>query len=657
MDIAIERINKWKFLQILDLSNLNLDELPKLPENLLQLLCNNNNKLKYINKLPKYLKKINISNNYLESLTHLPESLEVLNCINNNIKMITYIPSTLKVLYIDSINILNDEQIKVLFSQKTRIYNNELELINILSEINKRKEINRNKETEAKRKEIDTKETDTKEIDTKETDTKEIDEHKSKKDLINPLYDLNDTITKPSNYNLKSKWLLFLQNVTNTKINNYDFYFLNNIQKLSYTDIGQSNTKILYGDIKYNIIPDNLKIDNKFIDDNSKILVKISKKFDICDNSLNIEAKLYEHVLSKLLYKNYNPHIIGYINYIRDENNNYLYLEMNKGKTFDKFLRTEKVELNDLLSILFQLLYTLSVFNNILLSHNDLHSRNILIENKYINYNYKINNKIYMLKSRYLVKVFDFDNSSIYDENICRNIKLDYQNLCKDENICNVYNNADLYLVLYFFKSILKNEISDLFDKFTINNKLDFSNQYEESTYILNNLKLPVECLEILCESKYTKEIINIKSNLQEEKYHYKLPDIKYFNSYNPKLQKIDTTFNKQLKNNCYYIPVYSNKVLETFATDIDFLKKYYKYNCEIKSKELLTYCAVNNIEMIDQLSIKLVLPFIYGIPNYINHILKENEIDIYNNFSEKVNYILPIEIINIYGNSGFENL
>ena len=74
--------------------------------------------------------------------------------------------------------------------------------------------------------------------------------------------------------------------------------------------------------------------------------------------------------------------------------------------------------------------------------------------------------------------------------------------------------------------------------------------------------------------------------------------------------------------------------------------------------KRIYKFCKSNNIQITEDLCIKLVLPFTYGIPNYINHILTtSDEIDIYNNFSEKVNHVLPIEIINIYGNSGIESI
>jgi hypothetical protein len=71
---------------------------------------------------------------------------------------------------------------------------------------------------------------------------------------------------------------------------------------------------------------------------------------------------------------------------------------------------------NNLIEVLFQLLYTMYVFEKIEFSHNDLHFGNIFI-NKLdvpVNLSYKVNGKMYKLTTSLLVKVYDFDRSSIY---------------------------------------------------------------------------------------------------------------------------------------------------------------------------------------------------------------------------------------------------
>jgi len=483
---------------------------------------------------------------------------------------------------------------------------------------------------------------------------------------VNPLYSLDYTdLNNISYYNLKSKWILFLQDLTNSQININASNILTNIKVLKDWDssVSNSESKIIYGDIKHNLIPKSFT-NNKILLVNHKIIIKITKSsIDYCDNSLKIELMLYRYVLNNLLYKNYTPHIIGYINDRKLEINNelydYLFLEMSDGKPLKSYILDNNFSINDFIGITFQILYTLSVFNNILLSHNDLHPGNFIIENKDINYSYKINDKIYILKCKYLVKIFDFDNSSIYNENMRRNIKLDYYKFCENSNTCNVYTNNDLYMSLWVLYKLIeyknyKNQILEIFDYFVddgIYKQNNFRLNYN-NVEILNNYKSPIECLKILCDSKYSKECINIKSNLQEEKYQYELPDIKYFNSYYPKLENIYSSMDSSINNKCNNT-IYKINILNTFKLDIKFLVNNYKYNIYTKTKELLVYCESNNIPMNHKLAMKLVIPFIYGIPNYINHILTNEEKPLYKYFANNVKYILPITIINIYGNSG----
>ena len=77
-------IFEWKQLPKLDLSNLKLKKLPKLPKHLKDFDCSNN-RLKELPKLPKYLKYFDCSNNKLITLPkHLPY-IEHFDCSNNKL--------------------------------------------------------------------------------------------------------------------------------------------------------------------------------------------------------------------------------------------------------------------------------------------------------------------------------------------------------------------------------------------------------------------------------------------------------------------------------------------------------------------------------------------------------------------------------------------
>jgi hypothetical protein len=97
--LAKERIEKWiamdKKREILDLSDLQLDALPKLPENLQALDCTKNN-LIVIHNLPKELKQLFCDNNDIKEFPSLlPPDLDILSCNNNNLSELPDLPKRL----------------------------------------------------------------------------------------------------------------------------------------------------------------------------------------------------------------------------------------------------------------------------------------------------------------------------------------------------------------------------------------------------------------------------------------------------------------------------------------------------------------------------------------------------------------------------------
>ena len=81
MEVAKKRIQEWNTdsLDALDLSHLNLSELPKIPD---------------------YVTRLDCSFNTLITINHLPKKLEYLNCANNRLQYISKLPSSLKYLNI-----------------------------------------------------------------------------------------------------------------------------------------------------------------------------------------------------------------------------------------------------------------------------------------------------------------------------------------------------------------------------------------------------------------------------------------------------------------------------------------------------------------------------------------------------------------------------
>ncbi len=100
MDRAQEKIKNCILNKstVLDLSHLNLTELPNnLPSNLTTLYCFNNN-IEKLDNLPYNLTLLNCYNNKIEKLDNLPPNLIQLNCNNNKIEKLNNLPSNLTYL-------------------------------------------------------------------------------------------------------------------------------------------------------------------------------------------------------------------------------------------------------------------------------------------------------------------------------------------------------------------------------------------------------------------------------------------------------------------------------------------------------------------------------------------------------------------------------
>jgi hypothetical protein len=117
----------------------------------------------------------------------------------------------------------------------------------------------------------------------------------------------------------------------------------------------------------------------------------------------------------------------------------------NLGATQDDF--------NEFAAILFQLFYTLQVFAEIGLVHNDLHGKNIYVaelDNYATNY-YQVDGRVYRLTSMLQVRIFDFDRAAklptAFDSTEIINLKLD-SDYCPHFGQCNALNaNAELFLL------------------------------------------------------------------------------------------------------------------------------------------------------------------------------------------------------------------
>jgi hypothetical protein len=112
-------------------------------------------------------------------------------------------------------------------------------------------------------------------------------------------------------------------------------------------------------------------------------------------------------------------------------------------------------ELEDFMKdILFQLAYTLVVFEKFGLMHHDLHVRNVFVEKLPIPLHYSVDilDRKIVRNVKYFVQIYDFDRSTkvqtIYDDVVLHNTLLD-SNFCEQYGECNEFHeNVDWFTIL-----------------------------------------------------------------------------------------------------------------------------------------------------------------------------------------------------------------
>lgn len=90
----IKRYENYQDLYVLDLTDTNLKELPKLSKELKKLYCFDN-KIEELPELPNSLNELRCGRNKLEVLPKLPDTLELLSCPENKLEYLPKLPNTL----------------------------------------------------------------------------------------------------------------------------------------------------------------------------------------------------------------------------------------------------------------------------------------------------------------------------------------------------------------------------------------------------------------------------------------------------------------------------------------------------------------------------------------------------------------------------------
>jgi hypothetical protein len=224
-----------------------------------------------------------------------------------------------------------------------------------------------------------------------------------------------------------------------------------------------------------------------------KVIIKISsatKDEGKRDNSLEVEAAIYEKVVplltsgecktfqkslgvlvwnhmastKQVLYKTIRNYVGGkeYIPNLAKM----VVTKKAKGRKLSDWLTSTELPTGAALEdfvhdILFQIAYTLVVFEDFGLMHHDLHSQNVFVEKLPVPLHYSVSvdkDRTIIRDVSYFVQVYDFDHStkvrSKFDNVELRNTRLDSQ-LCLETGECNeFYQNMDWFTILFYMNAI-----------------------------------------------------------------------------------------------------------------------------------------------------------------------------------------------------------
>jgi len=206
---------------------------------------------------------------------------------------------------------------------------------------------------------------------------------------------------------------------------------------------------------------------------------------DAANNSLQVEREIYEKIINSLILCGYTPHVVSYIGtlacdsfaqttspawrqlqqQLRVPHISTIYdtkriramvtehADGNKLTTILQSIGPTQANFNEFAAVLFQLFFTLQVFAEVGLAHNDLHSDNVMVveatEQPETNY-YQVVDKIYRVTTRMQVHIFDFDRSAklattFDDTQIINNELVGH---CARFGQCNAINtNVELYVL------------------------------------------------------------------------------------------------------------------------------------------------------------------------------------------------------------------
>ena len=352
-------------------------------------------------------------------------------------------------------------------------------------------------------------------------------------------HDIFDISTVPI---LVEKTLTFFKTLESTKCNT----------------IEAGKCRLLFSDVTCfgkNSQSDTLCVFAQYLVDNPRsVMLKISKKFPYnYSNSLAVELSIYMNLTNELLDRYVTPHLVRAIDCYSSTNlyeeipllankmdattiksrltksgqgtgsngSHILVLERINGPTLNAYMEgeTPQAQLDTVVvSVLFQITYTLYVFAIQGMRHNDIHFGNVFLDRSDTEFlHYRVRGRVFRVPTYGIcTKIYDYDHSSRSGPGVEKTNNPTYNNLledglCRGRGECNYLNNY--FDIFYVLKSVLassrlsdelKSKILSTVTDFSQDNKLLYTVHMSQFTSGMCNLKQSGS--KLVCDGEYQTE-------------------------------------------------------------------------------------------------------------------------------------------------------
>jgi len=212
---------------------------------------------------------------------------------------------------------------------------------------------------------------------------------------------------------------------------------------------------------------------------NNSVVIKVGFQNITGDNGDEVERFVYERIVNPLIKARHTPHLVAFVGVVQCQSFdpppcyqspsgksktpqcefNAQYDQLNGGSlnmrqmraliteratgiTLDKWLETER-SISDLHAVLFQIIYTLTCFNEIGLQHHDMHLGNVFIDTmsgpSVRSFTYVTSTRAYVVRTQWVAKFYDFDlatkHATPLNSLAMENTRL--EEFCPEYGICN----------------------------------------------------------------------------------------------------------------------------------------------------------------------------------------------------------------------------